>query len=284
MGSGTAKYPLLLTAFERQRGRFSYVRAPVLLMRVSAHGVLNVWPHLYAYELKTAHVMRRYTRLSNGFSHKIQNHAAAVALYYFSYNFIKIHRTLRVSPAMAAGAESQKSQRAMLLPKPTRPLVPTQTIPRLCHRRSEVSTATPTSTTTRSALPTLLTLRCKAKYVEEVRNRRRNGRLGVHDLVRSVRKRGFHHNLLVRNCIDTASERSNRCGYQDRSQWKSDHRQQHQRVHRHTRHHCSNRRRHSPKQYDFHLHGPAWHLRPSTWTRKAGSTAGMVSGVLRKSN
>jgi IS1 family transposase len=47
--------------------------------------------------------MRRYTRLSNGFSRKIENHAAAVALYYFSYNFIKIHRTLRISPAMAAG-------------------------------------------------------------------------------------------------------------------------------------------------------------------------------------
>jgi hypothetical protein len=47
--------------------------------------------------------MRRYTRLSNGFSRKIENHAAGVALYYFSYNSIKIHRTLRVSPAMAAG-------------------------------------------------------------------------------------------------------------------------------------------------------------------------------------
>jgi IS1 family transposase len=47
--------------------------------------------------------MRRYTRLSNGFSRKIENHAAAVALNYFSYNFIKIHRTLRTSPAMAAG-------------------------------------------------------------------------------------------------------------------------------------------------------------------------------------
>jgi hypothetical protein len=45
--------------------------------------------------------MRRYTRLLNGFSRKIENHAAAVALYYFAYNFIKIHRTLRVSPAMA---------------------------------------------------------------------------------------------------------------------------------------------------------------------------------------
>jgi hypothetical protein len=47
--------------------------------------------------------MRRYTRLSNGFSRKIQNHAAAVALNYFAYNFIKIHRSLRVTPAMAAG-------------------------------------------------------------------------------------------------------------------------------------------------------------------------------------
>src|SRR5437899_9890240 len=47
--------------------------------------------------------MQRYTRLSNGFSRKLENHAAATALNYFAYNFIKIHRTLRVSPAMAAG-------------------------------------------------------------------------------------------------------------------------------------------------------------------------------------
>jgi IS1 family transposase len=47
--------------------------------------------------------MRRYTRLSNGFSRKIENHAAAVALNYFVDNFVKIHRTLRVTPAMAAG-------------------------------------------------------------------------------------------------------------------------------------------------------------------------------------
>jgi len=46
--------------------------------------------------------MRRYTRLSNGFSRKIENHAAAVALYYFAYNLIRIHRSLRVTPAMAA--------------------------------------------------------------------------------------------------------------------------------------------------------------------------------------
>ena len=47
--------------------------------------------------------MRRYTRLSNGFSRKFQNHAAAVALNYFAYNFVRIHRTLRVTPAMVAG-------------------------------------------------------------------------------------------------------------------------------------------------------------------------------------
>jgi hypothetical protein len=47
--------------------------------------------------------VRRYTRLSNGFSRKFQNHAATVALNYFSYNFVRIHRSLRVSPAMAAG-------------------------------------------------------------------------------------------------------------------------------------------------------------------------------------
>src|SRR5438270_2083500 len=51
--------------------------------------------------------LRRYTRLSNGFSRKIENHAAAVALNFFAYNFIKIHRTLRVTPAMAAGVTSQ---------------------------------------------------------------------------------------------------------------------------------------------------------------------------------
>ena len=40
--------------------------------------------------------------LSNGFSRKLENHEAAVALNYFAYNFINIHRTLRVTPAMAA--------------------------------------------------------------------------------------------------------------------------------------------------------------------------------------
>jgi hypothetical protein len=47
--------------------------------------------------------MGGYTRLSNGFSRKLENQAAATALNYFAHNFIRIHRTLRTSPAMAAG-------------------------------------------------------------------------------------------------------------------------------------------------------------------------------------
>jgi len=47
--------------------------------------------------------MRRFTRLSNGFSKKLDNLEAAVALYFFHYNFRRIHRSLRVTPAMQAG-------------------------------------------------------------------------------------------------------------------------------------------------------------------------------------
>ena len=46
--------------------------------------------------------MRRFTRLTNGFSKKVENLAHAVALHYMYYNFCRIHRTLRVTPAMEA--------------------------------------------------------------------------------------------------------------------------------------------------------------------------------------
>jgi IS1 family transposase len=47
--------------------------------------------------------MRRFTRLTNAFSKKLDNHIHALALYFVFYNFTRIHKTLRVSPAMAAG-------------------------------------------------------------------------------------------------------------------------------------------------------------------------------------
>jgi IS1 family transposase len=50
---------------------------------------------------------RRYTRLTNGFSKSVEHHFAAAALGYFAYNFVKIHRTLRITPAMAAGVSDR---------------------------------------------------------------------------------------------------------------------------------------------------------------------------------
>ena len=47
--------------------------------------------------------MRRFTRLTNGFSKKIENHGHAVALHIMYYNFVRVHKTLRVTPAMEAG-------------------------------------------------------------------------------------------------------------------------------------------------------------------------------------
>lgn len=52
--------------------------------------------------------MRRFTRLTNGFSKKVENHAHAVALHFMYYNFCRIHQTLRCTPAMRAGVTDRK--------------------------------------------------------------------------------------------------------------------------------------------------------------------------------
>jgi len=66
--------------------------------------------------------IRRFTRLTNGFSKKVENHAYAVALYTMHYNFARIHQTLRVTPAMEDGVSDHVwsiDEIAALLPKPT---------------------------------------------------------------------------------------------------------------------------------------------------------------------
>ena len=72
--------------------------------------------------------MRRFTRRTNGFSKKITNHAHALALHYLHYNFCRIHQSLRITPAMAAGVADHLynigwivSEVAKTRPKPRRP-------------------------------------------------------------------------------------------------------------------------------------------------------------------
>jgi hypothetical protein len=50
---------------------------------------------------------RRFTRLTNGFSTKVENHEHMLALFFCFYNFCRIHQTLRVTPAMAAGVSTR---------------------------------------------------------------------------------------------------------------------------------------------------------------------------------
>ncbi|HYN10815.1 MAG TPA: DDE-type integrase/transposase/recombinase [Vicinamibacterales bacterium] len=59
--------------------------------------------HVERQNLSMRMSMRRFTRLTNAFSRKLENHMAAVALYFMWYNFGRVHQTLRVTPAMEAG-------------------------------------------------------------------------------------------------------------------------------------------------------------------------------------
>jgi hypothetical protein len=51
--------------------------------------------------------IRRFTRLTNAFSKKIENHAHSVAIHFMNYNFVRQHQTTRVTPAMAAGVTTR---------------------------------------------------------------------------------------------------------------------------------------------------------------------------------
>jgi hypothetical protein len=74
--------------------------------------------------------MRRFTRLTNGYSKKVENHAAMVAVYFTWYNFGRVHHTLKTTPAVAAGVadhvwsvDEMVELLSSVEPKSTRPAV-----------------------------------------------------------------------------------------------------------------------------------------------------------------
>ena len=74
--------------------------------------------------------MRRFTRLTNAFSKKLENHLHMLSLYFVHYNFCRVHKSLRTSPAMAAGVDEKLRDVAWIVglidaraPKPKRPAI-----------------------------------------------------------------------------------------------------------------------------------------------------------------
>ena len=81
--------------------------------------------------------MRRFTRLTNAFSKKVENHIHSLSLYFVHYNFCRIHKSLRTSPAMAAGVSDTLRDMEWIVglidaraPKPNRPTI---------YRRRQIS-------------------------------------------------------------------------------------------------------------------------------------------------
>jgi IS1 family transposase len=106
-------YAQLIKSFEQDGvGRDRYrpaefvTLAPIRISGQPKKGLIST-SHVERQNLTMRMAMRRFTRLTNGFSKRLPSLKAAVALHFAHYNFVRIHRSLRVTPAMAAGITSR---------------------------------------------------------------------------------------------------------------------------------------------------------------------------------
>ena len=103
-------YAMLIKIYgnEQQQGEVRYSPAQCMGARKAVQSGRPDWKHISTSMVERQNLtmrmqMRRFTRLTNGFSKKLENHEAAIALHYMHYNFCRVHQSLRVTPAMEAG-------------------------------------------------------------------------------------------------------------------------------------------------------------------------------------